>query len=839
MIGQRSMLVTLAAIAMLAAPVFGQNLLTNGGFEAAPGAEWTPTGGATVQRDSGIWGPGGPQEGTHWGSVQAGGNGNLGAYQDVGATSGVPLELTGWWSAGICGEAGDCLGTQRSATFFVRLHNGANQNAPVLAQNTQTLFSPASFGWTALSGIMGTPTGSTATVSFGWQGLAGWSAATAIHVDDLDLFSSTDCGSQHALDPNPITPDTQPNNADLVGATITGTNLTGVTAVKLVQGGTTLTGTNVVVNGPGTQITADFPTNGAPLGTYDLVVEKALNPIPCNTQTAVGVFQIICPGQATLNVNPISPTSNGNASDTIGATVDGSNLTGLSTVKLVMGGTELIGTNVAVNGGGTQLTADFPTNGAPLGFYNLVVQKAPCPDAVASNAFEVTCAGGGPVQLATVNNDRGKSGTMHTIEITGNGLASISQIQLIKSQNNNHPTRPGGAGNPIVCGAPAPSAGGIEVTCDLTDAEAGRYEVRAIHPCGPSFVTDLSGGGFQTALLIYMPLDQTTDGHGNIRLVSNGSFEEGYLGDGAYDPPVCEINLDNGENPKPLHWEWKHYGSGGDPVFGGSTSNNGWENDNPPLRDKALGFDADSCTNGAPGPGERIQGVTGDHYSDVTFLDGDGGQFILFQTVDISPLLDGNDQLIADLSVRADFWVHGASQPTLLNAHIDLIDGVEGTTGTTAVASAPIAAQVDNIFYSDANYVATVPAGTTWISFTGSGDALLTVRLRLSGQSHGDPNPFRIMRADNVRTGAFVAPGCNIPFADADGDSDVDQDDFAILQLCITGGVGPIPADPAYCTCFERTGDSLITQSDLQEFENCATGPTVQFVAIDHPMCTP
>ncbi len=76
-----------------------------------------------------------------------------------------------------------------------------------------------------------------------------------------------------------------------------------------------------------------------------------------------------------------------------------------------------------------------------------------------------------------------------------------------------------------------------------------------------------------------------------------------------------------------------------------------------------------------------------------------------------------------------------------------------------------------------------------------------------------------------------VTIGCHDPFADADGDGDVDQDDYGVLQQCITGaapGNPPIPGDPAYCVCFNRNPgvDAAIDQIDVNAFENCASGPT-------------
>lgn len=77
----------------------------------------------------------------------------------------------------------------------------------------------------------------------------------------------------------------------------------------------------------------------------------------------------------------------------------------------------------------------------------------------------------------------------------------------------------------------------------------------------------------------------------------------------------------------------------------------------------------------------------------------------------------------------------------------------------------------------------------------------------------------------------FVVDGvaCNQPWADADADGDVDQDDFGFMQLCITGPSGTIPDTGALelCRCFDADFDTKIEQDDVTKFENCATGPEI------------
>jgi len=71
---------------------------------------------------------------------------------------------------------------------------------------------------------------------------------------------------------------------------------------------------------------------------------------------------------------------------------------------------------------------------------------------------------------------------------------------------------------------------------------------------------------------------------------------------------------------------------------------------------------------------------------------------------------------------------------------------------------------------------------------------------------------------------SLIPTFCNDPFADADGDGDVDQDDFAAFQICYTGPGGGVPDD---CSCFDNDADGDIDTTDLGDFENCASGPAI------------
>ncbi len=100
------------------------------------------------------------------------------------------------------------------------------------------------------------------------------------------------------------------------------------------------------------------------------------------------------------------------------------------------------------------------------------------------------------------------------------------------------------------------------------------------------------------------------------------------------------------------------------------------------------------------------------------------------------------------------------------------------------------------------------------------------------------PNPVVDLRRPITLRVLLMA--CNAPFADADGDKDVDQDDFGVFQSCFTGPGGTISG--AVCGCMNvktwngssyAEKDSDVDDGDLMEFIKCITGPELDYVADD------
>ncbi len=76
---------------------------------------------------------------------------------------------------------------------------------------------------------------------------------------------------------------------------------------------------------------------------------------------------------------------------------------------------------------------------------------------------------------------------------------------------------------------------------------------------------------------------------------------------------------------------------------------------------------------------------------------------------------------------------------------------------------------------------------------------------------------------------------CPLPFADADHDGDVDQDDFGAFQICYNGE----EAVPIGCACFDRNQDNHVDSDDFIAFSFCWTGANVPWSQAVTPSCNP
>ncbi len=68
---------------------------------------------------------------------------------------------------------------------------------------------------------------------------------------------------------------------------------------------------------------------------------------------------------------------------------------------------------------------------------------------------------------------------------------------------------------------------------------------------------------------------------------------------------------------------------------------------------------------------------------------------------------------------------------------------------------------------------------------------------------------------------------CHAPRSDADGDGDVDLDDFLLFQSCFNGPNRPwaTTSDPGACYCLDQDDDADVDLNDFQVFQSCFNGP--------------
>jgi hypothetical protein len=99
---------------------------------------------------------------------------------------------------------------------------------------------------------------------------------------------------------------------------------------------------------------------------------------------------------------------------------------------------------------------------------------------------------------------------------------------------------------------------------------------------------------------------------------------------------------------------------------------------------------------------------------------------------------------------------------------------------------------------------------------------IMTAEWVLYGAGPG-PDAENPVESSTHADGLTFVGVCYDPFADANGDGDVDQDDFAVVQDCYSGTDDFAPG----CECFNRNADTVINQLDITAFEDCASGPGV------------
>jgi hypothetical protein len=231
----------------------------------------------------------------------------------------------------------------------------------------------------------------------------------ATWTDNMSLTVAPVCANQH--EPTDVSP-----NAWDVGTpldlTVHGTNMDQVTGVRLKQGQIEYEGQ--IISSTSGSVTAQFtpPTTGARQGDYDVVTEQA----GCQPRLLAAAFSYICDKSLT----DVTPTTLQKPQGVVQMTINGSNLDHAGTIKLVwdrelretphpatgeltiywMPLVEIPGT-VIDDSNPDSVIVEFDLDGAPVGFYHLVVdwQEAYCASTQLAKVFELTLPEG--VELLT------------------------------------------------------------------------------------------------------------------------------------------------------------------------------------------------------------------------------------------------------------------------------------------------------------------------------------------------------------------------------------------------------------------------------------------------------
>lgn len=220
----------------------------------------------------------------------------------------------------------------------------------------------------------------------------------------------------------------------------------------------------------------------------------------------------------------------------------------------------------------------------------------------------------------------------------------------------------------------------------------------------------------------------------------------------------------------------------------------GWSTILPTVGGVRAGFDRDldvkqPATCPPPSPGEN-------HYGSLSW-DRGGEDVIAYQTI---AAIRGAQYTFGGI------FAGGGPNDVL----IELRDG--GLSGP-ALASTVVHSSIEDDSYD------WLPASVTGIAASDTITAVWLLRPPANVYDY-----LHASHADGLTV--TVLNPCNDPFADADGDQDVDMEDFALLQRCLAIGE-PIPTDPEYCRCFDRNFDSALNGADIGFFTACGSGPGV------------
>ncbi len=359
-----------------------------------------------------------------------------------------------------------------------------------------------------------------------------------------------------------------------------------------------------------------------------------------------------------------------------------------------------------------------------------------------------------------------------TMTMTGANLDLITSASMVRRHSSWSP------GAPIsgTLQAAAPGMTSRQVTFNLAGAEGGYYDLTLESSCDrianafDAVLNDSTLIPLKNAILACMPA------------LVNGSFEEAWDDNpiGGYCDTPRGKDLEEAK-----HWSLS--------VEMAGVSGSQWR------RDGALYVPG--CTGTTPAGGD------GAHYASQVCNTIWPVRNTAFQTI-VPPNLVG--QVVQQGSVfQLAYHLSQASDQLVLRLRDGSPEGPEiASVVLPYTGGGPL----------ETGAAVALEAGYTFIS----NPPLLTVEIQMDEADGTAPHALHF---DNLR----VSAGCNLPFADADGDHDVDSADFGVWQQCF-GPAQSLPASAAYCSCFDQVADGHINEADLGLFLKCATGPNVTWV---------
>lgn len=505
----------------------------------------------------------------------------------------------------------------------------------------------------------------------------------------------------------------------------------------------------------------------------------------------------------------VMPVTMDNSADAV-LTLTGTYLENMTGAKLVRvgGGGELVATNISPAGGpnATTATVTFPTAGQADGVFDVVTLQEPlCLVKSLPGAFTLTCS---PlIAINSVSPSTVSPANPVEVTISGSNLNLLTGVSL-EYAGGSPPAAVAAAGSLV------PSGADLVASFDLSCVPAGLYRIVGARPdaCRPAVL--------QNALRVVKP----SPAGACAWLPWTAPWSKLNTGDdldppnGIYDPTNWDYSL---SQPTLLD-------TVKDTPPGGGNLALHWFLDGQP---------ADTDTSDGLGSGGVYQEIAVQPGVPLAYsywwkaAAVGGASWFEFM------LIDGPFSIAA-----ADLFSESAAanNPAMIRKR-EMADGSFGweeVTHATPADTGPAGPRPQTI--TPAGSVVTVvlkagrvPAGAMesfWdnVSVNQSGGPNLLVNGTFESFAEYSlcdaTSMFQDACEENywLRSDFVQLPPCPKPFADTDGDADVDMDDFAVLQRCINI-VGTLDPD---CRCFDRpqpvAPNGVIDQFDLAAFMNCA-----------------